>query len=182
MEPLSGESGNVPDEIRNIIRTGASMEPLSGESGNDWTTGRGNKNLTSFNGAALRRERKLHYIHDPDKATLRFNGAALRRERKREQLDYLSGEAAGASMEPLSGESGNVAKQVDSAHWAKSFNGAALRRERKHAALIERRLDPLASMEPLSGESGNFRRRGPAQCRGAASMEPLSGESGNLKH
>ena len=85
-----------------------------------------------------------------------------------------------ASMEPLSGESGNLATPAALADPRSRFNGAALRRERKHfndcltvlghemlqwsrsPERAETSKDPInaifsktASMEPLSGESGN---------------------------
>ena len=83
MEPLSGESGNISKRLRDLL------------------------SYHCFNGAALRRERKPiatggSFCHPPG-----FNGAALRRERKLSAATVEEALMGIASMEPLSGESGN---------------------------------------------------------------------------
>ena len=135
MEPLSGESGNdtaagdlrqsragfngaaLRRERKRLLtlaklrpKQRASMEPLSGESGNTVVRVKACLIQEGFNGAALRRERK------PLCSMLTFTCATrLQWSRSPERAETVPVEtmmvdAPEASMEPLSGESGNDAE------------------------------------------------------------------------
>ena len=87
--------------------------------------------MVGFNGAALRRERRLSNVHGLRLPLQSFNGAALRRER-RPSVSQTSAESNGtASMGPLSEESGDATQPPPMWLRQSCFNGAALRRERR---------------------------------------------------
>ena len=125
MEPLSGESGNQMLTPDSDVSYEASMEPLSGESGNLVSQSLSGSPSYSFNGAALRRERKRTIIA-PDSGTGRW--LQWSRSPERAETTHTSCASASdraASMEPLSGESGNgwtlgTCERIKGLQWSRS--------------------------------------------------------------
>ena len=111
----------------------------------------------SFNRAAFRRRRKRPKMRARVWFERSFNRAAFRRRRKPAPTDEAVAGLLVASIEPPSGEGGNL-----------------------DAALGDPATADLASIEPPSGEGGNGRGIHDRHSRRAeASIEPPSGEGGN---
>ena len=132
MEPLSGESGNISKRLRDLL------------------------SYHCFNGAALRRERKL----DSNGALMGWYGwlqwsrSPERAETHRNRRIVLPSARLQWSRSPERAET--VCSDGRGSSHGHRFNGAALRRERKPLVVVSIRGIALgASMEPLSGESGN---------------------------
>ena len=133
----------------------ASMEPLSGESGNPARPRHTPSARMCFNGAALRRERKLAIAN-----TMLALGYALQWSRSPERAETRR-------TPPPS-------RRAAQLQWSRSPERAETPRSGGCCTP-----SILASMEPLSGESGNAQLRQFIKETDEASMEPLSGESGN---
>ena len=156
-----------------------------------------------FNGAALKRARKLKTPEQaqwaeevlqwsraqesaemdssrPERTSrpCSFNGAALKRARK-------SGTSPRTASGPcrFNGAALKRARKLPTltppARSSGSFNGAALKRARKCGEPNPAGMDVLASMEPRSRERGNRRHRHRHRLAWRASMEPRSRERGN---
>ncbi len=156
MGPLSEESGEFEERPQKARRsTGFNGAALRRERRGTQASTRGSTSR-SFNGAALRRERRGTSSRLRRRRRSCFNGAALRRERREVNpgtpgpfvdgasmgpLSEESGEhrrgrdasrdARAASMGPLSEESGEEILRLRLLQHHRCFNGAALRRERR---------------------------------------------------